>query len=190
VKKLVDRQYLLFPQTGQHSKFGSHLCKIRGEKHYTAFVKVLEGSEIYNFPIRHFVHFYSTFWSYACSNRVSGKWFQRLTSHCAPSRRRPCRAARRRRPAPPGTVRRPRPRTPKAAHTSRSRGTRAARPARAAPRGVYPPGGAVPAVLPDAVRKLPDVFTRSLLASRRCCTDLTMGRFLLVFAWKVQMWKT
>jgi hypothetical protein len=27
------------------------------------FVKVVEGSEIYNFCIHHFVHFYSTFWS-------------------------------------------------------------------------------------------------------------------------------
>jgi hypothetical protein len=30
-------------------------------KHPKAFVKVVEGSEIYNFPIHHFVHFYSTF---------------------------------------------------------------------------------------------------------------------------------
>jgi hypothetical protein len=63
--------------------FGSRLCKIRWGKHYMAFVKVVEGSEIYNFPIHHFVHFYSTFWSYACSNRVSGKRFQRPTSYCA-----------------------------------------------------------------------------------------------------------
>jgi hypothetical protein len=27
-----------------HSKFGSNLCKTRGEKHHTAFVKVVEGS--------------------------------------------------------------------------------------------------------------------------------------------------
>jgi hypothetical protein len=32
-------------------------------------VKVVEGSEIYNFPIHHFVHLYSTFWSLTCSNR-------------------------------------------------------------------------------------------------------------------------
>jgi hypothetical protein len=30
-----------------------------------AFVKVVGGSEIYNFPIHHFVHFYSTFGSFA-----------------------------------------------------------------------------------------------------------------------------
>jgi hypothetical protein len=30
---------------------------------------VVEGNEIYNFPIHHFVHFYSTFWSFTCSNR-------------------------------------------------------------------------------------------------------------------------
>jgi hypothetical protein len=33
----------------------------KSEKHHTAFVKVVEGSEIYNFPIYHFVHFYSKF---------------------------------------------------------------------------------------------------------------------------------
>jgi hypothetical protein len=76
VKNLVNRQYLLFSEIGRHSKFGSILCKIRGEKHYTAFAKVVEGSEIYNFPIHHFVHFYSTFWSYACSNRDAGKRFR------------------------------------------------------------------------------------------------------------------
>jgi hypothetical protein len=26
------------------------------------FVKVVEGSEIYNFPIHYFVHFYSKIW--------------------------------------------------------------------------------------------------------------------------------
>jgi hypothetical protein len=36
-------------------------------------VKVVEGSEIYNFPIHRLGHFYSTFWSYACSNRDAGK---------------------------------------------------------------------------------------------------------------------
>jgi hypothetical protein len=44
VKNLVNRQYLLFPKTGRHSMFGSRLCKIRWEKHYTAFVKVVGGS--------------------------------------------------------------------------------------------------------------------------------------------------
>jgi hypothetical protein len=45
------------------------LCKIRWEKHPTAFVKVEEGSEIYNFPIHHFVHFYSKFLRKTRSNR-------------------------------------------------------------------------------------------------------------------------
>jgi hypothetical protein len=69
VKNLVNRQYLLFTEPWRHSKFGSSLCKIRGEKHYTAFVKVVEGSEIYNFPIHHFVHFYSKFLRKTQSNR-------------------------------------------------------------------------------------------------------------------------
>jgi hypothetical protein len=47
--------------TWRHSKFGSVLRKIRWEKHPRAFVIVVEGSEIYNFPIHHFVHFYSKF---------------------------------------------------------------------------------------------------------------------------------
>jgi hypothetical protein len=34
-----------------------------------AFLKVVDGSEIYNFPIHYFVHFYSTFWIFTCSNR-------------------------------------------------------------------------------------------------------------------------
>jgi hypothetical protein len=38
-------------------------------------VKVVEGSDIYNFPIDRIVHFYLTFWSYTCSNRGTGKQF-------------------------------------------------------------------------------------------------------------------
>jgi hypothetical protein len=38
-----------------------------------AFVKVVGGSEIYNFRIQSFVHFYSNFWSYSCSNGGSAK---------------------------------------------------------------------------------------------------------------------
>jgi hypothetical protein len=56
-----------------NSKFGSNLCKNRGEKHHTAFVKVVEGSEIDNFPIHHFVHFYSNFWRFSRSNRGTVK---------------------------------------------------------------------------------------------------------------------
>jgi hypothetical protein len=40
----------------------------RLRKHYMTIVKVVEGSEIYNFPIHHLVHFYSKFWSFTCSN--------------------------------------------------------------------------------------------------------------------------
>jgi hypothetical protein len=38
-----------------------------------AFVKVVEGSEIYNFPIYRSVQFYSKVWSFACSNSGSAK---------------------------------------------------------------------------------------------------------------------
>jgi hypothetical protein len=51
--------------------FGSRLCKIHWEKHYTAIVKVVGGSWIYNFPIHHFVHFYSRFLRKTRSNRGS-----------------------------------------------------------------------------------------------------------------------
>jgi hypothetical protein len=47
-------------------------------------VKVVEGSEIYNFPIHHWVHFYSTFESFARSNRVSGKRFRLADAGAAP----------------------------------------------------------------------------------------------------------
>jgi hypothetical protein len=98
VKNLVHWQYLLFTETWRHSKFGSNLCKIRLEKHITAFVKVVEGSEIYNFPIHHFVHFYSTFWCYMCSNRGTRKHSasRAATSHAAHLRRAVPR------PVPPG----------------------------------------------------------------------------------------
>jgi hypothetical protein len=66
---MVNCQHLLFKETWQHSIFGCNLCKIHGEKHHIAVVKVVEGSEIYNFSIHHFVHFYSTFWSFKRSNR-------------------------------------------------------------------------------------------------------------------------
>jgi hypothetical protein len=41
-----------------------------------ASVKVVEGSEIYNFPIHHFVHFYSIFWRFLRSNRSTVKYFR------------------------------------------------------------------------------------------------------------------
>jgi hypothetical protein len=47
----------LFTEIEWHSKFGSNLCKNRGEKHHRAFVKVLEGSEIYNFAFYSSVNF-------------------------------------------------------------------------------------------------------------------------------------
>jgi hypothetical protein len=82
-ENLVNCQQLLFPETEWHSKFGCQLCKIRWEKHRTAFVKVVGGSEIYNFPIHHFVHFYSSFWRFLRSNRstVERFWADRTLRH-------------------------------------------------------------------------------------------------------------
>jgi hypothetical protein len=45
------------------------LCKNYGEKHHRAFVKVVEGSEIYNFPIHHLVHFSYKILNYTQSNQ-------------------------------------------------------------------------------------------------------------------------
>jgi hypothetical protein len=75
VKNLVNWQYLLFTEPWRHSKFVNNLCKIRREKHPRAFVKVVEGSEIYNFPIHHLVHFSCKNSSYGQSNSARPKFF-------------------------------------------------------------------------------------------------------------------
>jgi hypothetical protein len=71
MKNLVNCQQLLFTGMWWHSKFACKLCKICREKHPRAFVDVVEGSEIYNFPIHQFVHFYSNFWSSSISNTAN-----------------------------------------------------------------------------------------------------------------------
>jgi hypothetical protein len=71
MENLVSYQQLLFTGTGWHSKFGSRLCKLCGEQCPIAFVKVVEGSEIYNFPIHHLEHFSCNFWSFSSSNSAS-----------------------------------------------------------------------------------------------------------------------
>jgi hypothetical protein len=86
MKNLINRQQLLFTETEWHSKFGSNLGKIHWEKHPRAFVKVVEGSEIYNFPIHHFVHFYSKFWSILLSNRASWNGWRHGATSWRPER--------------------------------------------------------------------------------------------------------
>jgi hypothetical protein len=90
---VVNWQYLLFTETWRHSMLVSRFCKIRGEKHPRAFVKVVEGSGIYNFLIHHFVHFYSKFWRFLRSN--SG-----TVNFCRAGDAAPCRAPCARAPAP------------------------------------------------------------------------------------------
>jgi hypothetical protein len=46
------------------------------------FVKVVEGSEIYNFPIHHILHFYSKIWRKTNFNRA-GLNFRRATARQA-----------------------------------------------------------------------------------------------------------
>jgi hypothetical protein len=83
---LFSWQYLLFTETWRHSMLASRFCKIRGEKHPRAFVKVVESSEIYNFPIHHLVHFSSKNLSFYRSDRASPTFLGTL-------RRRPCAGA-------------------------------------------------------------------------------------------------
>jgi hypothetical protein len=66
---------------------------------------------MYNFPIHHFVHFYSKFWSFTCSNRGTAKRnrvSRRRVALCTATSRRlgVCASA-----APPEATRRPSPRT-------------------------------------------------------------------------------
>jgi hypothetical protein len=63
-------------------------CKIRREKHPIAFLKVVEGNEIYNFPIDRNVHFSSRFWSYTRPNQGTAKRVSRSAPHRAAARRR------------------------------------------------------------------------------------------------------
>jgi hypothetical protein len=104
MKNLVNRQQLLFTETEWHSNFGFNLCKICWEKHYKAFVKVVEGSEIYNFAIHPLVHFSFKIWRKTQLHVVKPK------RKCRP-RRRPC---------PATSASGPRPRLPEAARASKS----------------------------------------------------------------------
>jgi hypothetical protein len=85
-------------------------CKIRWEKHPRAFVKVVEGSEIYNFPIHHLVHFYFKIGRKPQANRGT------LTSSGARAWRRAVSPAqpRAQRLAPSTSASGPRPRLPEA----------------------------------------------------------------------------
>jgi hypothetical protein len=98
VKNLVNCSRVLFTGIEWHSKFGSSLCKIHCSKPLWAFVKVVEGSEIYNFGIYTSMHFSSKNSSKTWSNKVAPK-------HVVPERERApqCR---------PGAPRRLRRRTP------------------------------------------------------------------------------
>jgi hypothetical protein len=69
VKILVNWQYLLFTGTWRHSMLASRFCKICGQKHPKAFVKVVERSGISNFGIHCSVHFSTNFWSKSLSNQ-------------------------------------------------------------------------------------------------------------------------
>jgi hypothetical protein len=71
------------PKCGDIQSLAVICAKSVEKKHHTAFVKVVEGSEIYNFSIHHFVHFYSNFWSFKHSNRGAVTQFR--ASRAAPA---------------------------------------------------------------------------------------------------------
>jgi hypothetical protein len=123
----------------------SHFCQNHSEKHLRAFVEVVEGSEIYNFPIHCLVYFSSKIESNTCS-----KWprIKLLRQNPAASRRHPSRRARTapytpyHRPALPHAPSRgsrtPRGPRPEAAHGPSTMGVRV----RPGSRGARPPGAA------------------------------------------------
>jgi hypothetical protein len=117
---LVNWQYLLFTGTWQRSMLASRFCKIHGEKHPRAFVKVVEVSEISNFGIHCLVHFSTNFWSKSQSNQPAPQRVA-LERDVAPRRAPACAAARQGRPPlafePTGLV--PRPHLPQATRTPR-----------------------------------------------------------------------
>jgi hypothetical protein len=49
------------------------------------FLKVVEGSEIYIFPIHHLLHFYSNFWRFPRSNRGTVKYVRAGRRRAAPA---------------------------------------------------------------------------------------------------------
>jgi hypothetical protein len=143
VKNLVNWQYLLFTEPWRHSKFVNNLCKIRREKHPRAFVEVVKGSEIYNFPIHHSVHFSSSFGRKTQSKLPKST---HCAGHDAASRRARAPHARRA-PAAPASPSGP-PAPPEAprflthAHTPRRLGVFPA--SHAAPAPLHPPVHPVP----------------------------------------------
>jgi hypothetical protein len=58
----------------------SRSCKNHWEKHLWAFVKVVEGREIYNFPIHHTVHFSWKMWDKLGQTRVNRIYQQQNVS--------------------------------------------------------------------------------------------------------------
>jgi hypothetical protein len=73
VENLVNCSRVLFTGIEWHSKFAIRLCKIGGAKPHRAYVKVVEGSEIYNFGINTSMHFSCKKLSKALSNEAAPK---------------------------------------------------------------------------------------------------------------------
>jgi hypothetical protein len=133
-------------------------------------VKVVEGSEICNFPVDHIVHFYSNFERKSRSNRgTPSKLRPRARSRTHPLRRRPSPCAYRA-PAPPTSASEPPaclPRSPRAFPTQL-----APSPHRAHAEGAWnaaPPYGSMGCTavrLPSLGARVPEVSSARPLVSR------------------------
>jgi hypothetical protein len=75
-------------QTRPTFNVGTTFLQNLSRKHPIAFLKVVEGNEIYNFPIDRNVHFSSRFWSYTRPNQGTAKRVGRSAPHRAAARRR------------------------------------------------------------------------------------------------------
>jgi hypothetical protein len=154
---MVDRQQLLFTETWRHSKFDYNLCKICWDKHHTAFVKVVEGSEIYNFPIHHSSHFSWKFLRKTPWNRSTPKC---SSANATPPTRRAARRPRVRAPTALGIH---------AAHLPRPHAPSQGCPAPLDTLGLAPRHAPVTSRAGPPVRSLPPRTRRPEATVPRCC---------------------
>jgi hypothetical protein len=81
VKKLNQCHLTLFIGAQKSAKLAGSWCKNGWEKHYRAFLEVVEGNEMYNFGIHCLEHFSCKILRNQQSNRVTLKWFAREHEH-------------------------------------------------------------------------------------------------------------
>jgi hypothetical protein len=131
--------------------FACNLCSSHWVKHMSAFVKVVEGSLIHNFPFYHLVHFSSKFGRKTRSTRAKPNW----ADACRATTSWPCSRARLRASRHVGRCRT---RMPRQAHDCRS--------VRRTPLGAYPLPRATPALAARPHVVSPPVRPRPLCRAR------------------------